>query len=96
MTLYLLVPLVSCVVCAVLATAIFTRDSQLLAHRLAGALVTCAGVWAGCQVLWNAQTDADDALRHLLRRIERPKLVVSDRKGRNAAYDRLIVWSQAQ
>jgi PAS domain S-box-containing protein len=57
MSLYSLVPLVSCIVLAVLASAILTRDSARATNRIAAALVAGATVWSFCEVLWNTGTD---------------------------------------
>ena len=62
MSAFLLVPLLSCVVCAVLATAILARDPSRLANRLGAGLVGGAALWSFCEVLWNAQSDPVVAL----------------------------------
>jgi signal transduction histidine kinase len=62
MSAFLLVPLLSCVVCAVLATAILARDPSRPANLLGAGLVGGASWWALCEVLWNSQGDPDLAL----------------------------------
>jgi len=59
MTLYLLIPLTAAVASAALATAIFVRDPEQRANRLATRLVAGVTFWSLCEVLWNLQTDAD-------------------------------------
>ena len=62
MSAFTVVPLLSCVVCAVLATAILARDPSGRANRLGAGLMGGASFWALCQVLWNGQDDPDAAL----------------------------------
>jgi signal transduction histidine kinase len=62
MSLYPLVPLLSCIVCAVLATAILARDASQTANRLAAGLIGGGSVWAFCEVLWHDQSDPAMAL----------------------------------
>jgi signal transduction histidine kinase len=62
MTLYLAVPLVTCVVTAALAAAILSRDARQPVNRLAALLVGSASLWSFCEVLWNAQGDPVVAL----------------------------------
>jgi signal transduction histidine kinase len=62
MSAFPLVPLLSCMICAVLATAILARDPSRPANRLAAALMGAASFWAMCEVLWNAQDHPDAAL----------------------------------
>jgi signal transduction histidine kinase len=57
MSLYPLIPLVSCIVCAVLASAILARDLGQPANRLAAALMIGASFWAFCETLWLGQSD---------------------------------------
>ena len=56
MSLYLIVPLLACVLSAILATTILARSPVDRAHRLAALLVSSATVWAFYEVLWNVQT----------------------------------------
>ncbi|MEE9607615.1 MAG: ATP-binding protein [Myxococcota bacterium] len=56
MSLYLIVPLLACVVSTILATTILARSQGDRAHRLAALLVSSATVWAFYEVLWNVQT----------------------------------------
>jgi len=56
------IPLLSCVVCAVLAAVLYTRDPDQPANRLAAALMGCTAVWAFCEVLMNTTRDAGSAL----------------------------------
>ena len=59
---YVFVPLLSCLLSAVIATAIFARDPRVLANRLAAGLVASGSFWALCEVLWNLQTDPSAVL----------------------------------
>jgi signal transduction histidine kinase len=59
---YVLLPLVACVVSAVLATAILTRDSGDPRNRLAALIVSGAAFWALCEVAWNTRSDPAHAL----------------------------------
>ncbi len=62
MSLYPVVPLLACLVSAILATAILVRDNQRSANRLAAAVMACASFWAFCEVMWCGQSDANAAL----------------------------------
>jgi signal transduction histidine kinase len=62
MSLYPLVPLCACLLSAVIATAIFARETREPANRLAAALVGAASFWAFCEVLWNVQARPEPAL----------------------------------
>jgi len=62
MTLYLAVPLTTCVVTAALAAAILARDARQPVNRLAALLVGGASLWSFCEVLWNAQANPGIAL----------------------------------
>jgi PAS domain S-box-containing protein len=59
---YVLIPLVSCLVSAMLATAILTRSSADSRNRLAALVVGGAAFWALCEVLWNISGDERSAL----------------------------------
>jgi len=61
MTLFLLVPLSACIASAVLATAIFARDTSHPANRLAALMLYGVSFWALCEVLWNSQSDPESA-----------------------------------
>ena len=54
---YVLIPLVSCVVSATLASGILARGHADPRNRLAALVVSGAGFWAFCEVLWNTYTD---------------------------------------
>jgi signal transduction histidine kinase len=54
---YVLIPLVSCVVLAMLATAILSRSHADPRNRLAALVVSGASFWALCEVLWNTNSD---------------------------------------
>ncbi len=56
MSLYLIVPLLACVVSAILATTILARSPVDRAHLLAALLVSSDTEWAFYEVLWNVQT----------------------------------------
>jgi signal transduction histidine kinase len=62
MSLYPLIPLLSCLVCTALGAGLVLRHGGQRAPRLAAALLGAAAVWALCEVLWNVQTDAGHAL----------------------------------
>ena len=62
MNVYLLVPLFSCITCAMLSVAILARDRAHRANRLGAALALSATWWALCEVLWNGADDASTAL----------------------------------
>ena len=57
MSLYLLVPLLSCVVAAVIAGSILSRDPSDRPHQIAA--LVAAGVCFGafCETLWQTQSD---------------------------------------
>jgi signal transduction histidine kinase len=54
---YVLIPLVSCLVTAILASAILTRSHADSRNRLAALVVGGASFWAFCEVLWNISSD---------------------------------------
>jgi signal transduction histidine kinase len=62
MTLYPVIPLLACLVSAILATAILVRAHQRTANRLAAAVMICASFWAFCEVMWHGQSDPNAAL----------------------------------
>jgi signal transduction histidine kinase len=55
---YVLIPLISCLVTAILASAIVTRGHGDPRNRLAALVVGGASFWAFCEVLWNTRSDA--------------------------------------
>jgi len=59
---YVLIPLVSCVVSATLASGILARSHADPRNRLAALVVIGAGFWAFCEVLWNTNADPDAVL----------------------------------
>ena len=59
---YVVIPLLSCIVCAMLAAILYTRDRKQPANRLASALMGCTAFWAFCEVLWNQSSDAAQVL----------------------------------
>jgi len=59
---YVLIPLVSCVVSAMLASAILTRSLADPRNRLAALIMSGASFWAFCEVLWNTRSDPGDVL----------------------------------
>jgi PAS domain S-box-containing protein len=59
---YLLLPLASCIGCAMLAVAVLARDSSRRSSRLGVAVAVCGAWWAGCEVLWSTAHDANSAL----------------------------------
>jgi PAS domain S-box-containing protein len=60
---YLLLPLISCIGCSILATAILAWDSRSATSRLSAALVYGGAFWALCEVLWMTSADPEVALR---------------------------------
>ncbi len=60
---YVLIPLVSCLVAAMLASAILTRSQADSRNRLAALVVGGASFWAFCEVLWNIGSDEASVLR---------------------------------
>jgi signal transduction histidine kinase len=60
---YLLVPLLSCITCAMLSVGILARDSRHPANRLGAALALGAAWWGLCEVLWNGADEPAVALR---------------------------------
>jgi signal transduction histidine kinase len=60
---YLLLPLLACVTSAMLAVGMLARDPGHRANRLGAALMVGVGVWAACEVLWNAADDPERVLR---------------------------------
>jgi len=57
MDLYLVLLLVSCVVCAAIGTAILAADGRQRANRLSAAIVYGGSFWAFCEVLWHSSDD---------------------------------------
>lgn len=62
MNTYLLLPLLACVTSAMLAVGMLARDARHRANRLGAALMLGVGVWAACEVLWNAADDPEQVL----------------------------------
>ena len=62
MSLYVAIPLLACLLCAGLAVVIWLRDPAEAGNRIAALLLVCTAFWAGCEVLWNAQTRPDAVL----------------------------------
>ena len=60
---YVLIPLVACLVSALSALSILLRDPSQPGNRVATALVGGAAYWALCQVLWTLAPDAEAAFR---------------------------------
>jgi len=54
---YVLIPLVSCIVSAILASGILARSPADPRNRLAALVVSGASFWAFCEVLWNTRSD---------------------------------------
>ncbi|HEY8155774.1 MAG TPA: ATP-binding protein [Myxococcota bacterium] len=54
---YVLIPLISCIVTAMLASAILTRNHRDPRNRLAALVVSGASFWALCEVVWNTSSD---------------------------------------
>lgn len=62
MNAYLLLPLLACTTSAMLAVGMLARDARNLANRLGAALMLGIGVWAACEMLWNAADDPERVL----------------------------------
>jgi signal transduction histidine kinase len=62
MWLYPLIPLLACLLSAVLALAMWARDPQDRSQRLATAVLGGNCLWAALELLWNVQDTAGDAL----------------------------------
>jgi hypothetical protein len=59
---YLVIPILSGTACTALATWIFALSPGARANRRAALLVSGAGFWAICEVLWNTASDPATAL----------------------------------
>jgi PAS domain S-box-containing protein len=59
---YVLIPLMSCIVSAMLASGILARGHGDPRNRLAALVVSGASFWAFCEVLWNTQSDPASVL----------------------------------
>ena len=62
MSLYPLVPLLACIVCAVVSTGIYALDGRRLENRMAALIFLGISFWSFCQVMWAVQNDAESAL----------------------------------
>ena len=60
---FVLVPLLSCVAAAAMASAILFRDPGQRANRLVALVLVCSAHWSLCEVLWNIQDDPAWVLR---------------------------------
>ena len=59
---YVLIPLVACIVSAMLASGLLARNLPDSRNRLAALIVSGAAFWAFCEVLWNTHSDPDTVL----------------------------------
>ena len=57
-----LIPLVSCVLAAMIASAIVSHDPGQRANRVVALVLACTGWWAFFDVTWNLQGDPEIAL----------------------------------
>jgi PAS domain S-box-containing protein len=57
-----LIPLVSCVLAAMIASAIVSHDPGQRANRVIALVLACSGWWSLCQVIWSVQGDPEVAL----------------------------------
>ncbi len=55
---FLLLKIFTCLLSAILATAIITRDSALVVNRVIGLVPICTVCWSVCEIAWNLQADA--------------------------------------
>ncbi len=62
MSLYPLVPLLACIVCAVVAMGIYARDGRRPENRLAALMLVGPAIWSFCEVMWAVQDDAESAI----------------------------------
>lgn len=62
MSLYPLVPLLACIICAVVAMGIFALDGRRPENRLAALMLLGPAIWSFCEVMWAVQDDAESAM----------------------------------
>ena len=62
MSLYPLVPLFACIVCAVVAMGIYARDGRRPENRLAALMLLGPCIWSFCEVMSAVQDDAESAM----------------------------------
>jgi PAS domain S-box-containing protein len=53
----ILIPLVSCVLAAMIASAIVSHDPGQRANRVIALVLACSGWWSFCEVIWTVQED---------------------------------------
>ena len=62
MSLYILIPLFSCIASAVMATLVYLRNPGESANKNAALLLASGALWAACEVVYSTRTDAESAL----------------------------------
>ena len=62
MSLYPLVPLLACMICAAVTIGIYTRDGRRPENRLAALIFLGTGIWSFCEVMWAVQDNAEAAI----------------------------------
>jgi signal transduction histidine kinase len=62
MSLYPLVPLLACIICAVVAIGIYSRGGARPETRLAALMLLGPGIWSFCEVMWAVQDNAEAAM----------------------------------
>jgi signal transduction histidine kinase len=62
MHVYLLAPLIACLISAICLTAILARDARHAVNRLSARVAAGCMFWSFCEVLWNTAPDLDVAL----------------------------------
>ena len=58
----ILIPLVSCVLAAMIAAAIISHDPGQRVNRVIALVLVCSGWWSFCEVIWNVQEDPEVVL----------------------------------
>ena len=60
---FLILKVVTCLASVALASAIFNRDPGLRLTRVMAMIPLCTAIWSMSEILWNLQTDAEQAAR---------------------------------
>ena len=58
----ILIPLVACVLAAVIGAAIVSHDPGQRANRVIALVLACSAWWSFCEVAWNVQRDPEVVL----------------------------------
>jgi PAS domain S-box-containing protein len=62
---FLLIKVFTCLLSVILATAVITRDSELMVNRVVGMVPICTALWSVCEIAWNLQSDPESAARYI-------------------------------